>query len=71
MKINELHRWDVTYREAAAIQEELRGKLILRDDGLADPVRTVAGATGFPNRSAWPISPSTASGWSGKIEDDP
>jgi hypothetical protein len=25
MKIRELHRWDVTYREAAAIQEELRG----------------------------------------------
>jgi hypothetical protein len=24
MKIRELHRWDVTYREAAAIQEELR-----------------------------------------------
>lgn len=44
MKTNELHRWDVTYREAAAIQEELRGKLILRDDGLADPIRSVAGA---------------------------
>jgi deoxyribonuclease V len=44
MKTKELHRWDVTYREAAAIQEELRGKLILRDDGLSDPVRTVAGA---------------------------
>jgi len=48
MKIKELHRWDVTYREAAAIQEELRGKLILRDDGrddgLSDPVRSVAGA---------------------------
>jgi hypothetical protein len=25
MKIRELHRWDVTYQEAAAIQEELRG----------------------------------------------
>ena len=44
MKIRELHRWDVTYREAAAIQEELRGMLILRDDDLPDPVRTVAGA---------------------------
>ena len=32
MKIRELHRWDVTYREAAAIQEELRGMLILRDE---------------------------------------
>ncbi|MBA4422639.1 MAG: deoxyribonuclease V [Syntrophus sp. (in: bacteria)] len=44
MKTRELHRWDVTYREAAAIQEELRRMLILRDDGLPDPVRTVAGA---------------------------
>jgi deoxyribonuclease V len=44
MKTHELHRWDVTYREAAAIQDELRERLILRDDGLADPVRTVAGA---------------------------
>jgi deoxyribonuclease V len=44
MKTHELHRWDVTYREAAAIQEELRGRLILQDDRLADSVRTVAGA---------------------------
>ena len=44
MKTQELHRWDMTYREAVAIQEELRGRLILRDDGLADPLRTVAGA---------------------------
>jgi len=48
MKTNEFHRWDVTYSEAAAIQEALRGKLILRDDGqddgLSDPVRSVAGA---------------------------
>lgn len=44
MKTHELHRWDVTYREAAAIQEELRGMLILQDDGFPDPVRTVAGA---------------------------
>jgi len=44
MKTRELHRWDVTYREAVAIQEELRGRLILRADGLPDPLRTVAGA---------------------------
>ena len=44
MKMRELHHWDVTYREAAAIQEELRGMLILKDDGVPDPVRTVAGA---------------------------
>jgi deoxyinosine 3'endonuclease (endonuclease V) len=34
----------VTYREAADRQEELRGRLILRDDRLPDPLRTVAGA---------------------------
>jgi hypothetical protein len=48
MKTRELHRWDVTYREAADRQEELRGRLILRDDRrddrLPDPLRTVAGA---------------------------
>ena len=44
MRTRKLHRWDMTYREAVAIQEELRGRLILRDDGLADPLRTVAGA---------------------------
>ena len=44
MKTRTLHRWDVTYREAVAIQEELRGRLILRDEGLPDPLRTVAGA---------------------------
>jgi deoxyribonuclease V len=52
MKTTALHRWDVTYREAAAIQENLRGKLILRDDrrddgperGLCDPVGCIAGA---------------------------
>lgn len=44
MRTRALHRWEVTYREAALIQQELRGNLILRDDGLSDPVRTVAGA---------------------------
>ncbi len=49
MKTHELHRWDVTYREAVAIQEELRGRLILRDDGLPDP----------SGPSPGPISPTT------------
>ncbi len=44
MKTRDLHRWDVTYREAIAIQEELQGRLILRDHRLPDPLRTVAGA---------------------------
>jgi len=44
MKTRELHRWDVTYREALAIQEDLTGKLILTDAGRPAPPRTVAGA---------------------------
>jgi deoxyribonuclease V len=44
MKARQIHRWDVTYREAAALQEGLRAKLILTDDGLPDPIRIVAGA---------------------------
>lgn len=44
MNAKPLHRWDVTYREAAAIQEELRGMLILREDGIPAPIRIVAGA---------------------------
>lgn len=42
MRYRELHRWDVTPREAAAIQEKLRGRV--RERPLARPVRTVAGA---------------------------
>jgi deoxyribonuclease V len=38
-----LHPWDVDYKTAVAIQTNLRGKLVLRDDGPGD-VRTVAGA---------------------------
>lgn len=44
MNASSIHRWDVTYREAVAIQEELKGKLILVDEGIPDPIRTVAGA---------------------------
>lgn len=43
MKYQSLHPWDVDYRTAVAIQEELRGKLIL-EDRLPPDVRTVAGA---------------------------
>jgi deoxyribonuclease V len=32
MKARELHRWDVTPQEARRIQEELRGRVILKDD---------------------------------------
>jgi deoxyribonuclease V len=44
MKTKAIHRWDVTYREAVALQEKLRGKLILREKRLPDPLRIVAGA---------------------------
>lgn len=43
MKIKHLHRWDVTYREAITIQEELKKKLILKDEDVIEP-KTVAGA---------------------------
>ena len=39
MGLKDLHRWDVTYREAVAIPEDLRKKLLLRNAGIADPVR--------------------------------
>ncbi len=44
MTTRELHRWDVTYREDVAIQGELQGRLILRDDRLPEPLRSVAEA---------------------------
>ncbi|MCL4523852.1 MAG: hypothetical protein M1451_08070, partial [Acidobacteria bacterium] len=31
MKVRKLHRWDVTPEEARQIQEELRGRVELRD----------------------------------------
>jgi deoxyribonuclease V len=43
MQFSELHPWDVDYKTAVAIQEELRGKLVL-EDRVAREVRTVAGA---------------------------
>ncbi len=43
MKVKNLHSWDVDYRTAVAIQADLRGKLILSDDGPVD-IRIVAGA---------------------------
>jgi hypothetical protein len=39
MGLKDLHRWDVTYREAVAIPEDLRKKLILLNAGITDPVR--------------------------------
>ena len=44
MRINNLHSWDVSYREAINIQQTLREKLILYDDGIPDEIKTIAGA---------------------------
>ena len=44
MKINNLHSWNLTYREAINIQQTLREKLILDDKKMPDKIRTIAGA---------------------------
>ena len=44
MRIRNLHAWDVTPREAVAIQQEIRGLLTFGDDDLPRKIRTVAGA---------------------------
>jgi deoxyribonuclease V len=44
MKIKHLHRWDVTYREAVAILQELKERLILPDEDVIEPIQTIAGA---------------------------
>ncbi len=53
MEYRRLHGWDVTPEEAVRIQQELRGRLILRDD---DPAafRTVAAMdVSYDKRSPW------------------
>ncbi len=42
MRVRTLHRWQVTYEEAIAIQQRLRREV--REEPLARPVRIVAGA---------------------------
>ncbi len=44
MLIHDLHRWDVTYREAVAIQRDLCGKLILQGGLDRDAPALIAGA---------------------------
>ncbi len=44
MKAHELHLWDVSPREAAEIQRQLRERLVLHDDLPRRGVRLVAGA---------------------------
>ena len=42
MKIQQLHRWDVTYREAVTLQQKLRQKLVLHDEALPAQIACVA-----------------------------
>jgi len=44
MMIHDLHRWNVTCREAVAIQQRLCGKLILRGREDGDAIKRIAGA---------------------------
>ena len=44
MRIRDLHRWDVTYSEAVAIQRDLCGKLILRSRADRAAPGLIAGA---------------------------
>jgi deoxyribonuclease V len=44
MKIKYLHHWDITYKEAVKIQQELKGKLILHDKESPGEIITIAGA---------------------------
>ena len=44
MKVRNLHGWNVTCEEARKIQEDLREKLVLHDEGVPGDIRLVAGA---------------------------
>ncbi|MGO9139007.1 MAG: deoxyribonuclease V [Syntrophales bacterium] len=44
MKIKYLHSWNITYKEAINIQQELKGKLILDNKQLPGRISTIAGA---------------------------
>lgn len=44
MKINELHPWDVTYRQAVAIQLALKERLVLSDEDTFPRIANIAGA---------------------------
>jgi len=44
MDVKHLHHWDITYKEAVNIQQELKGRLILDDKQFPGSINTVAGA---------------------------
>jgi deoxyribonuclease V len=44
MKIHYYHRWDVRYKEAVTIQQNLKSQIILHGRDLPEEIRSVAGA---------------------------
>lgn len=44
MKTEDLHSWDISYEKAREIQNALRARLILHDEGIPGRIQTVAGA---------------------------
>jgi deoxyribonuclease V len=44
MNTEHLHTWNISYHKAKEIQNELRKRLILRDEGISRRIRTIAGA---------------------------
>jgi deoxyribonuclease V len=44
MRVRNLHNWNVDYREAKQLQEELSGRLILHNDGLPEDIKIIGGA---------------------------
>ncbi len=44
MKIQHLHRWDVSYKEAVCIQRKLKERLVLHDEAFPGQIATIAGA---------------------------
>ena len=44
MNIKNLHSWDVSYKEAIRIQQDLKEKLILHDEDIPREIHLVAGA---------------------------
>lgn len=44
MRVRNLHSWNVDYKGAKRLQEELSERLILRDDGLPEDIKIIGGA---------------------------
>ena len=55
MKIKYLHHWDITYKEAVKIQQELKGKLILDEKQFPGRISTIAGAVVRTKKKVKPL----------------